>query len=310
MPERELLILGVALAYDLILGEVPIIIHPVVYMGRWLRFIRTQGLKIKSRSLQLTMGFMHAFGMSAALYVGIKILLDSLVNYPVIHALCSFYFLTTSFAIKALGDAGKVMENSLAASDLTGARFHLRSLCSRDASNLSYQDLCSASVASLAENFCDSIVAPLFYYSLFGIPGAITYRFINTMDATLGYRGNLEYLGKGAAIIDDLANLIPARISSLLLIVGAMLHRQGSPIKGIISALKFHHLTPSPNGGWPMASMAGILGVQIEKKATYHLFPNAREANAQDIKVAWEVVLLGTMIAVGLLILIGGVRLG
>ena len=95
--------------------------------------------------------------------------------------------------------------------NLEDARAALRSLCSRDPSELTSEGLLAATIESLAENASDSFVAPLFFYALFGVPGAVGYRAVNTLDAMIGYRGEYEWLGKCAARLDDLANLIPAR---------------------------------------------------------------------------------------------------
>src|SRR6185436_5493686 len=103
------------------------------------------------------------------------------------------------FALAALGRAGRAVASALRARDLPAARHGLRSLCSRDPARLDEPRLAAAAIESLAENASDSFVAPLFYYALFGLPGALAYRAANTLDAMIGYHGRFEYLGKPAA---------------------------------------------------------------------------------------------------------------
>src|SRR5262249_46813113 len=158
-----------------------------------------------------------------------------------------------------LGQAALRVVKPLDADNLDEARVALRSLCSRDPSELSREELLAATIESLAENASDSFVAPLFYFALFGIPGAIAYRAINTLDAMIGYRGKSEALGKFAARLDDVANFIPARLTALLfLALGWLLGSDAA--RGWRILRRDGANTPSPNGGRPMATMAGLLG--------------------------------------------------
>src|SRR3954451_9401336 len=130
--------------------------------------------------------------------------------------------LKSTFAIRELRRAGQRVRVPLAAGDLVMAREGLRSLVSRDVAALDAALIAAAATESLAENLSDSIVAPFLYYALFGLPGAVAYRAINTLDAMIGYRGRYEWLGKAAARLDDLANLVPARVTAGLLILAAV----------------------------------------------------------------------------------------
>src|SRR5262249_61854725 len=117
-----------------------------------------------------------------------------------------------------LGVAALDVRHALAGGRLHDARYALRSLCSRDASQLDPPLLVAAAIESVAENASDSFVAPLFYYALFGLPGAVFYRAVNTLDAMIGYHGRYEYLGKAAARLDDVLNFVPARLTAALLL--------------------------------------------------------------------------------------------
>jgi adenosylcobinamide-phosphate synthase len=193
------------------------------------------------------------------------------------------------FAIRALRDAAFLVRDALAAGDVDLARTELASLCSRNAGDLEPAALIAATVESIAENASDSIVAPLFYFALAGLPGAAFYRAGNTLDAMIGYRGRYEWVGKTAARLDDLLNLLPARLTSLLFLLVAPLSG-GNLRRGAAMLWRDGGLTESPNAGRPMAAMAGLLGIQLEKSGHYTLGDATRPIEARDITRAWRIV--------------------
>ena len=134
----------------------------------------------------------------------------------------------------------------------------------------------------MAENSSDSIVAPLFFYAVGGVPGALAYRAVNTLDAMIGYRGEYEWLGKAAARLDDVANLVPARLTAALLALAAPLGR-GSALRALATWVRDRAHTASPNAGHPMAAMAAALGVVLEKRGAYCLGADLRTPEARDI---------------------------
>jgi adenosylcobinamide-phosphate synthase len=181
------------------------------------------------------------------------------------------------------------VRSELGRGQLELARHKLRSLCSRDASALDEPSIVAATIESLAENASDSFVAPLFYYMLLGLPGVVFYRAVNTLDAMIGYHGRYEYLGKVAARVDDLLNLIPARLTAaLLLAAGALTGKD--PLRGLQMLRRDGRNTASPNAGRPMAAMAGLLGVQLEKRGDYSLGDPAVPLAPGSIDEAWRVV--------------------
>ena len=163
---------------------------------------------------------------------------------------------------------------------LDAGRQRLAMLVSRDTTNLSETEVRESAIESLAENLNDSVVAPIFWFVLFGLPGAAVYRFANTADAMWGYRGlrlgvNWEWAGKWAARADDVLSCLPARITALLL----KLLGQGVEYRTLgVEARK----TPSPNSGWPMAAMALALGVRLQKPGVYVLNPSGRPTEPKD----------------------------
>jgi len=180
--------------------------------------------------------------------------------------------LTCLLSLRGLVGAAREVATELARGDLVAARrvvgYHL---VSRPTAALDDGHVASAAVESVAENLTDSVVAPALCYLVAGIPGAAVYRVLNTADAMFGYcDGPLEYFGKVAARLDDVVNLIPARLSGLSLVAGAAL--AGESASGAFTALRRdRRRTASPNAGWTMSAMAGALGVRLEKPGEYEL---------------------------------------
>ncbi len=260
----------IAIAIDLALGEPHRTVHPVVWMGKVVSTLEKGGGS-KSHISQFLYGMMMTLATMSLFAVPVYFLLSYLDGLsPAAYVAAGAILLKPAFSIRELRRAALKVKRLLQEEKLADARFELRALVSRDTSGLPEPLLVSAAVESVAEGTCDSFVAPLFYFLLFGVPGAIAYRVANTMDAMIGYHGKYEYLGKFASRLDDVLNFIPARMTALLLVLAASISRR----KGRASwqaALSGHSRTESPNAGWPMAAMAGALDVQLEKVGQYRL---------------------------------------
>ncbi|MGH2355741.1 MAG: adenosylcobinamide-phosphate synthase CbiB, partial [Chloroflexota bacterium] len=212
---RWWLVPAVAVAADLLWGEPPARVHPVVWMGRLIAALERRAPDGSSARL------LYGAGMVAACLVAFTVpawLLEQTLRRcgpagAVLLGVC----LKPAFAVRELLRATARVQTALRNDDLASARAGLRSLVSRDTANLTAPLLAAAAIESVAENCSDSVVAPLLYYGLWGLPGAVAYRVINTLDAMVGYRNQrYEHLGKAAARIDDLANVVPARLTGLL----------------------------------------------------------------------------------------------
>lgn len=201
------------------------------------------------------------------------------------------------FAVRGLVRAAERVAGHLRRGELVAARRAVgEHLVSRATGALDPPAVASATIESVAENLTDSIVAPLLWYALLGLPGAAAYRALNTADAMLGYRaGLLEHFGKAAARLDDLANLIPARLAALALVATAALG--GADARGALRTMwREHGRTASPNAGWTMAAMAGALGVVLEKPGHYRLGAGRLPA-ARDIPRATRLVVGAALLA-------------
>jgi adenosylcobinamide-phosphate synthase len=222
------------------------------------------------------------------------------VYYPL-----SAVVLKSMFALRGLGKAAFAVRDALHAGDLTAARGALRSLCSRDPNELDEPLLVAAAVESVAENSSDSVVAPLLFYALFGLPGAVFYRAVNTLDSMIGYHGRYEYFGKASARLDDLFNYVPARLTALALLFGGALCRCDVR-RGVFVLLRDGDKTESPNAGRPMAAMAGLLDVQLEKVGHYRLGDPGAALGTQTIDRAWRVASLAALVLAACVSLVAG----
>jgi adenosylcobinamide-phosphate synthase len=265
---HALVVLAGALAFDIVVGEPPNALHPVVWMGRLQRALRRRAPRAPAAAF--VYGGMMA-GLGPLVFGGgAWVLIRALAALPLAQLAVEIYLLKSALAVRALGAAGLAVGRALADGDLTTARLALRSLVSRDTGALSPALCAAAAIESVAENSSDSLVAPLCYFVVGGVPGALAYRACNTLDAMIGYHGETEWLGKAAARLDDLMNLIPARLSAALLVAASAVG--GASAAGALRVWwRDGGATESPNAGRPMAAMAGALGVQLEKVGHYRL---------------------------------------
>lgn len=186
---------------------------------------------------------------------------------------------------------------------LQAGRDRLSWLVSRDTALLSESDVRQSVIESLAENLNDSVVAPIFWFVLLGLPGAVVYRFANTADAMWGYRSpRWEWAGKWAACADDVLSWVPARLTALVLFAVAwvVMARSQRSALSLAAVVVEARKTPSPNSGWPMASMALFLGVSLRKPGVYTLNPCGRNPGPDDTAEAQRLA-GATVRAVGVL---------
>lgn len=289
------LVLAGAFALDRFSGEYPAPVHPVVWMGGAISALERAAPRA-GRALQMAWGAGVAMAIPA-LFAGASWLACCGARpSPLLSIVVEALLLKAAFAARALGEAGEAVAEPLRRGAVGEARQRLRALCSRDASQLDSPLLAAAAVESLAENTSDSVVAPLLFWSLLGVPGAIAYRAVNTLDARLGYRGHYEWLGKVPARLDDLLNLVPARLTAgLLLLAGAA--RGADVHRGWVILQRDGGTTASPNAGRPMAAMAGLLGVQLEKLGEYRLGDRILPAVPETIDAAWRIAGLAAVLA-------------
>ena len=312
----------VALLLDRLWGEPPVWLHPVVLMGKLLggigKYIAPSAER--TRDCKSFVLGMIAWCALAALFF-------------VFYALCQWLLppaqwwwqgLVVGVLLKPLLSWRMLKDEVLAVEaelqqSLPAGRERLSWLVSRDTTQLDAATVRESAIETLAENLSDSVIAPLFWFALLGLPGAAVYRLANTADAMWGYLGwrgtgaqrrHWQWAGKWAARADDVLNWLPARITALWLAVVA---------RGLSwSALRRDAAaTPSPNGGWPMGAMAQALRVRLSKPGVYQLNPQGRAPQAADMQRAVElaskvvvVQVLLALIAMVLMAVFVGLRAG
>ncbi|WP_159916757.1 adenosylcobinamide-phosphate synthase CbiB [Pantoea sp. 18069] len=301
-----------ALVIDRCWGEPPARLHPVVGMGN---FLAWSGRRVGAGRALEPGDWRQGYGaflrgalawtlgalLVTALYAGLQSLLLRMPWWLAIPLLA--LLLKPLFAWRMLQAEVQAVEAALQQS-LAAGRERLSWLVSRDVTQLSESQVRESALETLAENLNDSVIAPLFWFALLGLPGAALYRFANTADAMWGYPGwrnerHWQWGGKWAARADDLLSWIPARLTALLLALSA-----GG--LSLASLWRESRRTPSPNGGWPMAALALALDVRLGKPGSYVLHaagqpPEARHT-AQALRLTRRAVhLLGGLTGLALL---------
>lgn len=272
--------------FDVALGEPPTPVHPVVWMGKLIGALERR--RPHDRPLAEFAYGVLIVGVTAGASAGAGIALErGLRRLPWWLALpAGAYGLKTAFSLRGLVRAGRDVRDALG-EDTDTARERLAALVSRS-SDLDPPLIVSATVESLAENLTDSVVSPLLAYATLGLPGALAYRAVNTMDAMLGYRDHREYVGKAAARSDDAANWLPTRLTGLLLVgVAGLRGRAGRAWWAFRTQHRPEH---GPNKTLAIATMAGVLGVQLQKPGAYALGEAERPLTAEVIDDAASVV--------------------
>ena len=297
-----------ALLIDLALPEPPNALHPVAWMGKAIAALERLA-DGRGNAAAFMIGAGMAIAVPAAFGAAAWLAMIGLRELGALPALIGgAILLKTTFSVRGLAVAANHTRSLLEGGDIERARRELRSLVSRDAVDLTPSQASAAAIESVAENTTDSYIAPWIAFALFGLPGAFAYRALNTLDSMIGYRGRYEYLGKASARLDDAANLLPARVSALLLLAAGALCGL-PPARAWRTAWRARRLTASPNAGWTIGAMAGLLGVALEKRRHYLIGGGFRQPYPADIgaaaRLAYVVAGLGAMLVVGVMALWG-----
>lgn len=272
--QELLLLVAAAIVIDFVIGDPPWPTHPVIWMGRWIRWQekllmsdqlrarpvtgRLLGILLTVSTLALSFGMMWGI-VAAADYVHVWL------GYAV-----SAWFISTTIAVKGLKDAAMLVYKPLLSGDLAQARKYVGYIVGRDTSELNQREIARATVETVAENTVDAFVSPILFALLGGAPFAMLYRAANTLDSMVGYKNDrYRYYGWSSARMDDFLNLIPARLTGLLMIAAAAMLPRMNPMRSMKSIYKFARRHPSPNSGIPEAAAAGALGIELGGRNVY-----------------------------------------
>lgn len=277
---RPYILLILAFLLDLCIGDPLWLPHPVRGIG-WFT-TKIEGLlkskMQKKEKIERLSGIFLVVTIVGFTYVLFYILNSSLlftrslslINF--LSLLVIVYLISTTIATKGLIDSAYVVIKHVRDKNIEDARKGLNHIVGRDTEKLDERGILKATIESLAENASDGIIAPLFYFAIGGLPLAMTYKAINTMDSMVGYKNDrYRYFGWAAANLDDIVNYLPARITGILIAVSSTIVYRSlstghSSMKIMLSDGKKH---PSPNSGVPEAAMSGALGIMLGGPLSY-----------------------------------------
>jgi adenosylcobinamide-phosphate synthase len=276
MDEPRLLILLAALGADWVFGDPHTLWrrtgHPVAWMGKLIevldRRLNVPGASADRAIRNGAIAWVVMIAVAVVLAVMIVALLAKL--WP-LGLLAEGFIVFALLAQKSLKDHVAAVANGLRAEGVTVGRKAIAAIVGRDPQSLDREGVSRAAIESLAENFSDGVVAPAFWYAVFGLPGIVAYKMINTADSMIGHRSEkYRNFGRVAARADDLANWIPARLSAILIALAASVSIAPAAGRAAIgAALRDAGLHRSPNAGWPEAAMAGALGIALGGPRAY-----------------------------------------
>jgi adenosylcobinamide-phosphate synthase len=298
------LVLLLAAVIDIVFGEPPAAVHPVVWIGKMITILKNAAPKTHRKLYGTVMALCCVLFASL---IGYSVLyITALPGIPGILALLiEAYFLKATFAINCLLSPAREIYKHLEENQLEKVRELLPIYVSRNTSRLTKTQMSSAVVESVSENYVDGILSPIFYYAIFGgygLVAAYAFKAISTLDSMVGYKTEpYRELGYFSAKSDDVLNWIPARISVIFILAAAiiisLLPRNGrkiNPFDSVKAALKDGMKTPSPNSGFPMAATAGALGVKLEKPETYVLGASYPPTEVKDIKRVSQLIAIAS----------------
>jgi adenosylcobinamide-phosphate synthase len=298
------LVLLLAAGIDIIFGEPPAAVHPVVWIGKLITFLKNAAPKTHRKLYGVIMALCCVF---FAAILGYSVLyIAALPGMPTILALLiEAYFLKATFAINCLLSPAREIYRHLEENRLEKVRELLPIYVSRNTSKLTRTQMSSAVIESVSENYVDGILSPVFYYALFGefgLVAAYAFKAISTLDSMVGYKTEpYKDLGYFSAKSDDVLNWVPARISVIFILAASFLvallpKKQGkiNPFNSVRSALEDGMKTPSPNSGYPMAATAGALGVKLEKPDYYVLGASYPPTEINDIKRVSQLIAIAS----------------
>jgi adenosylcobinamide-phosphate synthase len=265
---NPLLLLAAGLAVDAWFGDMPALFaripHPVVLAGRAIAaFDRKLNREIRSGAARRIRG-----GLTVVVLVGfaaaLGLTIERICRGSLAGAVVEILLIAVLVAQRSLFERVAEVAQALDDGGLAAGRDAVRHIVGRDPTRLDGHGVARAAIESLAENFSDGVVAPAFWYLLLGLPGLFAYKMANTLDSMIGHKTR-RYLAFGwaAARFDDLANLVPARISGLLIAAAALFAENGRPGRALAIMLRDGGKHRSPNAGWPEGAMAGALGLAL-----------------------------------------------
>lgn len=298
---ESILVVVFALAIDFTLGDPRSKYHPTAWIGKFIASI-TPIAKNQSITIEKLGGVCIVVAVAITI-VTLLILLDVGINLIsvdyiilIVSIIIGSILLKTTIAIRGMEHHALAVSKALKYNDLESARNNLAMIVKRNTKNLDKNHIISGVLESISENTVDGITGPLFYFGLFGLPGAFVYRVINTIDSMIGYKNSIfRNIGWFGAACDSILNYIPSRLTGLVMILAtAILKNDWKNSYHIM--MKDGTKTESPNAGIPMAALAGALGTKFEKLEHYTLGNGNSDLTQEHIHVAISIMKISSIL--------------
>ena len=302
---ESIVVIGFAILLDLLFGDPKNRFHPTAWIGILIGTITTR-MKNENYNLEKLGGILIVLipvCISIVVLSGLDFSIDliSVESLSILISIISGVVLfKMTIAIKGMERHALAVLDSIQKNDLTQARTNLSMIVKRNTKNLDKNHILSGTLESLSENIVDGITGPMFYFAIFGLPGAFVYRIVNTVDSMVGYKTQMfKNLGWFGANCDNVLNYIPSRLTGLTIVLGSML--LGHDWKNCYEIFKRDgKKTDSPNAGYPMAAFAGALGTKFEKLEHYSLGTGEYEITSKKVKDAISLMKVTSLLFFGI----------
>ena len=303
---ESILIIGFAITLDLIFGDPRNKYHPTAWIGEFIGNLVPM-FKNENAHLEKFGGLIIVLISTVtvgALLLLLNLKLDSIIGNEIITVIVSIIvgaiLLKTTIAIRGMEKHALRVVDALENDNIDEARANLGMITKRKTKDLDKDHVLSGVLESISENTVDGITGPLFYFALFGLPGAFVYRVVNTIDSMIGYKTEMfRNLGWFGANCDNVLNYIPSRLTGLTIVLGSML--LGHDWKNCYEIFKRDgKKTDSPNAGYPMAAFAGALGTKFEKLEHYSLGTGEYEITSKKVKDAISLMKVTSLLFFGI----------
>ena len=305
MIEIQWFVILSAFILDFILGDPKKLPHPVIYMGKAIDFFESRFRK-HFKSLLISGFFFAAFLILSTWLIAFIMIKLSMSIHPVLGNIVQVILLFFCFSSTSLEKAAISVFSALEENDIKKARKKVSMIVGRQTQTLDQNAITRASVETVAENFVDGFLSPLFFAMLGGVPLALAYKMINTLDSMVGYKNEPYILfGRASARIDDAANFIPARLSVLIIALGAALLSFKRGILSLRTGFSQGSFHKSPNAGYPEAAFAGALKIRLGGPNVYHgvlvekpyIGKEFKDPQKGKIKQACDLMMLSSFLA-------------
>ena len=302
---ESLLVIGIALILDFILGDPKNKYHPTAWIGLFIAAL-VPFTKNKNSTIEKLGGIIIIVSISSVVILPLLSFeyVISLLTIDYVSIIISIVIggllLKTTIAIRGMENHAKTVLMCLDSDNLEKARTNLSMIVKRNTKNLDKNHIISGVLESISENTVDGVTGPLFYYAFFGLPGAFVYRVINTADSMIGYKTNIfKNIGWFAASCDTILNYIPSRLTGLIMIISAAI-LQNNWKESYRVMIRDGKKTESPNAGYPMAALAGALETRFEKINHYNLGDGKVTLTNNQVYLAIRIMKLTSILFVGM----------